>query len=466
MKTNRLILAVLIGCVIIFLPSCERGFSEDVEFATLPKNPDVFIDGFSSGLQYLPFAGSKFDAFSVDRQTKYSGTSSMRFDVPNVGDPTGAYAGAIFPDYGGRNLSGYDALTFWAKASQGATINEIGFGNDFGENKFLVSLKNMRISTNWVKYTIALPDPSRLTGEKGLFWYAEGPENGNGYSIWFDEIKYEKTGTVAHPRPAIQNGENQLTTGFIGTNVPLSGLTQTFNLGNGQDQTVNVAPSYFTFSSSNTDVARVNQNGVVSIIGTGTAVITAELAGVKAKGSLTIASQGAFVPAPTPSRNPANVISVFSNSYTNVPVDFYNGYFAPFQTTLGGADITINGDNIIQYTNLNFVATQFTNPTVNASQMTHLHVDIQIKEPVDPNDFISVELVDFGPDATFAGGDDKSGRVRFASTSLSSNKWISLDIPLSSFVGLTNRNNLAQLFFISDATISTILVDNMYFFKQ
>jgi hypothetical protein len=36
-----------------------------------------------------------------------------------------------------------------------------------------------------------------------MFWYAEGPENGNGYTFWIDELKYEKLGTVAQPRPAI-----------------------------------------------------------------------------------------------------------------------------------------------------------------------------------------------------------------------------------------------------------------------
>jgi hypothetical protein len=110
------------------------------------------------------------------------------------------------------------------------------------------------------------------------------------------------------------------------------------------------------------------------------------------------------------------------------------------------------------------VATEFKNPTVNVSGMTHLHVDIQIPESIDPGDFISIELGDFGPDGAFGGGDDSSGRVTFTNTSLSSNTWISLDIPLADF-GLANRNNLAQIFFISDATISNLLVDNMYFYK-
>jgi hypothetical protein len=39
----------------------------------------------------------------------------MRFDVPNVGDPLGAYAGAIFRTETARDLSGYDALTFWQR---------------------------------------------------------------------------------------------------------------------------------------------------------------------------------------------------------------------------------------------------------------------------------------------------------------------------------------------------------------
>ncbi|MCU0369075.1 MAG: hypothetical protein MUF39_09625 [Cyclobacteriaceae bacterium] len=454
----------LLGLISFTLSNCERTLSEDVEFARFPANPEVFIDGFSGGLNYFPFGGSKLDAFSVDTNTKYSGTASMRFDVPNVGDPAGAFAGAIFPDNVGRDLTGYDALTFWAKASKGATINEIGFGNDFGENKFLVTLNNMSISTGWTKYTIPIPDPSRLGVEKGLFWYAEGPENEAGYSIWIDELKFEKLGTVAQPRPAIFSGNDESVDTFIGTTITIPGLTQTFNLSTGVNQTVSAAPSYFTFKSTDVDVARVSEKGVISIVGTGTAVITASLAGVRAQGSLTIRSLGAFVPAPTPARNAANVISVFSDAYTNIPVDFYNGFFAPFQTTLGGADLNINGDNIIQYTQLNFVATEFKNPTINVSQMTHFHVDIQIPEAINPGDFIAIELGDFGANAAFGGGDDSSGRVTFSSAALASNTWISLDIPLSSF-GLASRNNLAQIFFISDATISTLLVDNMYFYK-
>lgn len=453
------------GVIFIITSSCERNPSDDVRPATFPATAEVFIDGFSGGLEYLPFVGSKLDAFTVDDQTFYEGTAAMRFDVPNVGDPDGAFAGAIFPDFGGRDLTGFDALTFWAKATTAATINEIGFGNDFDENKFLVSRNNLRITTGWTKYTIPIPNPSLLNVESGMFWYSEGPEDGNGYTFWIDELKFEKLETVAQPRPAIFEGKDEVAQSFIGAKLSMTGLTQTFNLADGTNQTVSAAPAYFTFSSSDESVATVSETGEVSIVGTGSAKITAILAGAKSTGSLNITSLGEFTPAPTPTQDPANVISIFSDTYNNVPVDFYNGFFAESQTTLGGADLSINGDNIIQYTNLNFVATEFKNPTVNATEMTHLHVDIQIQEAIDDSDFIAIELGDFGPDGAFGGDNDVSARFTIPGTELENAQWMSLDIPLADFEGLSSRANLAQIFFISDATISTILVDNMYFYK-
>ena len=160
------------------------------------------------------------------------------------------------------------------------------------------------------------------------------------------------------------------------------------------------------------------------------------------------------------------MISVFSDVYDNVPVDYYNGYFTPDgQTTLGGADININGDNIIRYTNLNFVAIKTVN-TLNASAMTHYHLDIQVEDAqIGANDFIRILLLDAGPDNIIGTADDTEGFVEFRSPELVSGKWASLDIPLASFSGL-NTSNLALYFFISDATLSNILVDNIYFYKE
>lgn len=457
----KLQLALVIAVFTLF--SCERDLTDDAVEAQFSNNPEVFIDGFSAGLEYLPFAGSRFDAFSTDNEVKYKGTTSMRFDVPNVGDPLGAFAGAIFPDYSGRNLTEYDALTFWAKATTPGTINEIGFGQDFIDGKYLTTLQNLQLTTNWQKYIIPLPDPSKLTQEKGLFWYAEGPEDGNGYTFWIDELKYEKLGTIAHPRPKIMNGDDVSQVAFNGSEISVTGLSQTFNLGSGQNITVNAAPSYFEFTSSNPTVATVDELGRVKILGTGISVITAKLGGLDSEGSLTLESIGDFVHAPIPTRNPNDVISIFSNQYDDVPVDFYNGYWQPFQTTLS-ADFTINGDDILHYYNFNFVGIQFSNPTVDATSKPNLHLNMYIPGEVPPNLDFLITIRDFGPDQQDGGGDDTFQQVFFNSSHFEANTWSTLEIPLT----VANRNNLGLIIFenVNASTLESFYLDNIYFYRD
>ncbi|MFI1772600.1 Ig-like domain-containing protein [Thalassobellus citreus] len=455
--------------------SCERDISEDAEFATFPNTAEVFLDtpiGLGSNF-YFPYGGSKPTAWSVDDEVSYKGMASMRFDVPNANDPEGNYAGAIFRidgDGSGRNLTGFDALTFWAKASQAVTVGEIGFGEDFGENKYIATLTNVDLTTNWVKYIIPIPDPSKLVQERGMLRYSAGgigPAGSEvGYSFWIDEVQFEKLGTIAQPQPTILGGEDVSEQTFIGTTINLAepGLTQTFNLSSGINQTVVAAPSYFTFSSSDNDVAQVSETGIVTIINSGTAKITATLGGVKALGSLTLESIGNFEESPVPTRDANNVISIFSDAYNNVAVDYYNGFFTPDgQTTLGGQPPLILGSGeVINYTLLNFVGIgMFLDvPTINATAMTHLHVDINVQEAIDSGDFINLQLLNqVGPSQT-------SGTVRIDGSQLTTDQWVSLDVPLADFTGLGSRNEIGLLFFISDTTISNIYVDNIYFYKE
>ena len=146
-----LLIALAIG-----LTNCGRD-TEGLELASAPTTPDVFIDGFSGGLNYAAFGGSDVTAFVVDTEVKYLGTSSMRISVPDFEDPKGAYAGGVYFTETGRDLSGYDALTFWAKASQPANIDVVGIGNDLGENKHQASLLALPVNTNWRKFYIPIP---------------------------------------------------------------------------------------------------------------------------------------------------------------------------------------------------------------------------------------------------------------------------------------------------------------------
>jgi len=446
-----------IGVIVLLLLGCERE-TTDLEAPGNSKNPEVFINGFSGGLDYAAFGGSVPTAFQVDNNVTYSNTStaSMRFEVPDAGDPRGAYAGGVFFTTVGRDLSDYTALTFWAKATQPASINEIGFGNDMGENKYVVTVNGLAVNTNWKKYIIPIPDPSKLTAERGLFWFAEGPEDGKGYTFWVDEVKFENLGTIAHGRFSILNGQNLSETSFIGINRTIGGLTSSYNLPTGVDQNVGVSPAYFEFFSSNESIATVNDRGVVSIIGgPGSAVITAKVGGKTVNGSLTLQSLGNFVQAPVPTHAPNNVISIFSDAYTNHPVDYYNGYWAPWQTTLS-ADFSVNGNNVLNYTDFNFVGIQFGSPPVNATTMTHFRMDIYIPHTLTSNAQFRIELNNSSPEV--------QGVFTRTITPAQSQQWISLDIPLSSFSGLSNRSSLWQIVFVDvNGNIPGFYADNIYF---
>ncbi len=470
LKKSLLILLVLITSV-----SCERDLSDDATVATFSKTPEIFIDapvemGSNFYFPYGPDAnnpvGSKFTAWSVDDNVSYRGSASMRFDVPNANDPEGNYAGGILRvDGAGRDLTGYDALTFWAKSSQGVTVGEFGFGEDFFPNKYITTMKNVTLGTAWTKYIIPIPDASKLLQERGMFRYSAGTQdtNGFGYTFWIDDLKFERLGTIAHGQASIMNGNNVQETTFVGVNSNVDNVKVTFNMPNGTNQSVVVSPSYMQFTSSNPSVATVDALGLVTSLSSGTAIISASFKGLAALGSLTINCVGSFSHAPTPTANAANVISIFSDAYTNVPVNYYNGYWQPWQTTVSN-DFTVQGDNILGYSIFNFVGIEFSSPTVNATSMTHFHLDAFIPGPIAPGRQLRVIVVDFGADGAFGGGDDTRHSTTYTAPTLVSQSWISINIPFSAMPNLASRSHLAQII-LEGGDNSVLYVDNVYFYN-
>jgi hypothetical protein len=356
-------------------------------------------------------------------------------------------------------------LTFWARASKAATIDVIGFGNDLAASKYQVSLQNVPINTNWKKYFIPFPDASKLIEEKGMLFYSEAPENGLGYTFWIDEVQFEKLGSLAHARPGILNGEEQTISAETGDVLQIGDLFVDFNLPTGVDQREVVAPAYYTFSSSNPSVATVNGSGSVTVLDSGQAVISATIGNLKAAGSLTVTSTGLPIappaPAPAPTISADSVISMFSNTYTNVPIDTWNTRWE--FSTAEDADIQVDGDDIKRYKMLNFVGIEFSSNTIDASQMTHFHLDLWTPDATDPPASFKVLLIDFGADASFGGGDDASHELSFTAPLLQTEDWVSIDVPLSNFAGLTSRGHLAQMVLSGD--LPNIFIDNVFFYQ-
>ena len=163
------------------------------------------------------------------------------------------------------------------------------------------------------------------------------------------------------------------------------------------------------------------------------------------------------IPAPTPTKPSTDVISMFSNAYTNVAVDTWRTSWSSATLT----DLQIQGNDTKKYSALDFVGIEFVGPKViNADSMQTLNMDIWTSDVTT----FKVKLVNFGADSAFGGGNDTEHELTFTPTAGS---WNTLNIPLANFTGLASRAQLAQMILVGQPTgTGTIFVDNIYFSRS
>ncbi len=451
-KSNYIISFLLTVFILMAAVSCTKD-TANLELATnYPTTPEVFIDAFSRDLKFD--AWGKVTAFSIDYTQKYKGTASMKFDIPDASDPAGNFAGGVFYTSMARDLSGNDALTFWARASQPATMNA-SFGGypdspSTFSDKYKVAL-DVKLNSNWQKFIIPIPDPSLLTNEKGMFSYAAGAlVDGSGYTIWIDEVKFEKLGTLAHQQLSISNVASwPSSAGFVGQTYT-SNVVETVSLPNGVSVQIAVPSSYLTFTSSDNNVATVSESGVVTLKGTGSATISAKLGDLTTSGTIKLTNT---VPmAPTPNVAVANVISVFSDAYPNISIDTPKWDYVTNVLNM----LSINGNHIMSFSTFSYLPITFN--SINASSMTHLHMDIYVVAPTLTNQPVKLIIKDN------VAGEKPLNYI----AGLSTGSWKSLDIPLSSF-GLASKSDLVFLIIAADPQnpkMTDLYLDNVYFYRN
>ena len=488
MKTVKYIqskIAFPLALILITLVGCERDLSDEVVPATFPTTAEIFTDapvGLTDEffISFDPAVGANTQGFGTDNNEAYEGNSSIRIDVPSPTDPDGNFIGGIFRDRGeGRDLSGYDALTFWAKGTLTGSIL-VGFGTDFITDTYPVST-TIQLATGWRKYVIPIPDASKLLQERGMFLFSAGsfdalgndnPADANsftdniGYTFWIDELRFEKLGTTSLLFPFILDGQDIEIDNFTGYTQTIGGLGATYNLANGQNVSVTAATSYFDFSSSDTSVATVTPAGEVSVVGAGSVTISATLANEIANGSLTINSAGSFVNAPDPTQNPADVTSIYSDSYPSVS-NFNPGFFAG--ANIGNISVqTFAGNSHVSYEGLDFVGLNW-DGTVDVTGETMVHLDVQLTSGAGST--LIMELIDFGPDGIDNGFGDGTAGGNNITGQLVPGQWVGIDIPLNAFTlptggggaGNPNLGNIGYIVFVSTNGAS-FLVDNIYFY--
>ena len=159
--------------------------------------------------------------------------------------------------------------------------------------------------------------------------------------------------------------------------------------------------------------------------------------------------------APDPTIPAENVISMFSNVYTDVTVDTW---LTDWSAALL-EDIQIESNDTKKYSNVDFLGIETVGDNLlDISEMLNLHLDMWT-----PNmTTFRVKLVDFGADGMFEGGDDSEHEIIIENPN--SEEWNSIMIPLSDFTGLTSMENIAQMIYSGNpAGAGVLYIDNVYF---
>ncbi|MDP8220299.1 MAG: hypothetical protein P9X26_03065, partial [Candidatus Stygibacter frigidus] len=153
------------------------------------------------------------------------------------------------------------------------------------------------------------------------------------------------------------------------------------------------------------------------------------------------------VAAPVPTNDPEDVISIFSDSYDDLPATDFNPFWG--QSTIVTTP-NIDGNMMLQYANFNYQGTQF-GAAQDLSLMEFVHLDLWTADAT---------VVMFTPISA------PPGEFLVPLAPLEQETWNSIDIPLSDFTGVP-MGNIFQLKFDGQQGVnpSNIYLDNIYFYK-
>ena len=169
--------------------------------------------------------------------------------------------------------------------------------------------------------------------------------------------------------------------------------------------------------------------------------------------------------APTPTDAPSSVLSMYNSSGTYTDhsgIGWYAGWSGV--SSMGDYTITNTSRIVKSYLGLSYAGVEFYNPNqINASAYNTLHVDVWTTA-----NQLAIKLVSTGNGAA------PEVIIPASSGTITSNHWVSLDIPLSSFKALAptlDLTNLDQMLWVDNGDISgpgiqngSFYIDNVYFY--
>ncbi|MEP1304437.1 MAG: T9SS type A sorting domain-containing protein [Balneola sp.] len=164
-------------------------------------------------------------------------------------------------------------------------------------------------------------------------------------------------------------------------------------------------------------------------------------------------------PAP-PSRDAANVISIYSDAYTDINVDTFSASFDDSDVE----EVMIDGNATQKIDFTNFVGIDFQSDKQDASAMTHFHMDFWTGE---------TDLVGKVFNSKFSQWGGTAGEVSAfelnintgTNPAIESGVWVSIDVPISQWTNAPQtRDDIAQ--FLITSNLDEVFVDNLYLYKE
>lgn len=172
------------------------------------------------------------------------------------------------------------------------------------------------------------------------------------------------------------------------------------------------------------------------------------------------------VAAPTPpARLASDVVSIYSDAYTNIAVDNFDaGWCGGAATTV----VTIAGNNTLQKNaGVACQGIDFATKRQNLTSFTYLHFDFYITDVDLVGDVFNLKLVNFNGGA----GESSALEVNInggTTPKLVANQWVSVDVPITALGGVVAnslaRNDVAQIG-ITTANVTNVWYDNIYLHK-
>jgi hypothetical protein len=188
----------------------------------------------------------------------------------------------------------------------------------------------------------------------------------------------------------------------------------------------------------------------VKVIAKGGAIETTEYTADFEVTAILAPTTSAIAPA---ARNAEDVVSIYTSVYTNIDANLLPDWGQnQFGSSFGEFDL--NGDKMLQYTNLSYQGIAFDDNKQDISNMEFLHLNVWTPDVTKLKTF----LISTATDAIQVTSD------------LKVNQWNSITIPLSEFTnqGLT-LDEIRQFKFESEGPWpieGTVFVDNIYFYKS